>query len=101
MDLAQRLPWRIMVAFLAMIYSGLAVFAQKPGDAGGPALDSATRTQVIETVLQKLMETYVFPEVAKKMEAAIRAQMRSGRYDSIREGKLLAEKLTNWTAPLS
>jgi C-terminal processing protease CtpA/Prc len=95
MDLAKSQPMRVMVAFLAMIYSALAVLAQKPDEAVGPALDSAACTKVIEAVLQKLIETYVLPEVAKKMEASIRTRMRSGRYDGIREGKLLADKLTN------
>jgi retinol-binding protein 3 len=95
MDRAQTLPTRVMVAFLAVVCSALPVLAQKPNEPSVPALDSATRTHLIETVLQKLIETYVFPEVARKMEAAIRARMRNGDYDGIREGKLFAEKLTN------
>jgi hypothetical protein len=31
-------------------------------------IDAATRTQVIDTILKRLNESYVFPDIAKKME---------------------------------
>jgi C-terminal processing protease CtpA/Prc len=95
MQVAQSLPTRLMAGFFGVLYSVLPVLAQEPGEPAGPALDSATRTQVIDTVLQKLNETYVFPDVARKMDAAIRRRSRTKEYDGIREGKLFAEKLTN------
>ncbi|HZT44464.1 MAG TPA: S41 family peptidase [Chthonomonadaceae bacterium] len=57
-------------------------------------LDAATRTGVIEGVLQKLKEGYVFPEVAGKMEAAIHARMKKGEYDNVTRAKALASTLT-------
>jgi retinol-binding protein 3 len=101
MALAQSLPTRVMVAFIGMMYSAHPVLAQKPNEPAVPTLNSATRTHLIEAVLQKLVETYVFPEVARKMEAAIRARMRNGEYDGICEGKLFAEKLTNDLSAIS
>lgn len=53
-----------------------------------------TRTAVIEGALKKLNESYVFPEVAKKMEAAVRARLAAGDYDSISSAKALAKTLT-------
>ena len=30
-------------------------------------IDAATRTQVVDTILKRLNESYVFPDIAKKM----------------------------------
>src|SRR5262249_11866225 len=45
--------------------------------------------------LQKLNESYVFPEVAKKMEAAVRARVDAKEYDGITSAKALAKALTD------
>lgn len=79
---------------MGVVMSALPVLAQKPNEPTGQPLDAATRTQVIEAALQKLNAGYVFPEVAKKMEAAIRERMQKKEYDSLSEGKLFAQKLT-------
>src|SRR3712207_6843330 len=38
-------------------------------------IDAAARTQVIDGVLKRLNDSYVFPEVAKKMEESIRERV--------------------------
>ena len=58
-------------------------------------ITSAERNAVIEGAIAKLNENYVFPETAKKMEAALRARVKAGEYASITSGRQLAEKLTN------
>jgi retinol-binding protein 3 len=58
-------------------------------------IDAATRTRVIDEAVAELNETYVFPEVAKKMEEAVRAGQKSGEYDTITDGNALAAKLTD------
>jgi C-terminal processing protease CtpA/Prc len=55
-------------------------------------IDAATRTQVIDSILKRLNDSYVFPEVAKKMETSIRERTRE--YDQITSSKTLAEMLT-------
>lgn len=57
-------------------------------------VDSATRTQVIDAILKRLNDSYVFPEAAKKMESAIRERASKGEYDSAAGAQAFAEKLT-------
>jgi CubicO group peptidase (beta-lactamase class C family) len=68
-----------------------AVFAQQ----GNLQLDAAMRAEVIEGALKQLNDAYVFPEVAKKMEAAIRERMQRKEYDAITSPSALAAALTN------
>lgn len=49
-------------------------------------MDAAARTRAIDGIAAKLNEFYVFPDVAKKMETALRAHQRNGDYDAIDEG---------------
>jgi hypothetical protein len=58
-------------------------------------INAATRTEVIESVLRRLNDSYVFPEVAAQMERAIRARMRRGEYDRITSSAALAQTLTS------
>lgn len=57
-------------------------------------IDAATRQRVIDRAAALLNENYVFPETAKKMEAALRERQKAGEYDSITNGDDFAEKLT-------
>lgn len=70
-------------------------FAQQPSDKSAPALDDAGRKAVIDGVLEKINKNYVFPDVAKKMEEAIRERQGKKEYDAITAGSELAETLTN------
>jgi len=58
-------------------------------------VDAATRTQVIDTILKRLNESYVFPDIAKKMETSIRERVANKEYDQITSAKQLATTLTN------
>ncbi len=57
-------------------------------------IDAATRTQVIDGVLKRLNDSYVFPEVAKKMEVSIRDRVAKKEYDQITSAKQFATTLT-------
>jgi hypothetical protein len=57
-------------------------------------VDAATRTRVIDGVVAKLNEAYVFAKTAKKMGAALRAHQRKGKYDAITDGHTFAALLT-------
>jgi hypothetical protein len=52
-------------------------------------IDAATRQRVIDGAIAKLNEYYVFPEVAKKMEEAIRAKQKAGEYGQSRTAMFL------------
>jgi C-terminal processing protease CtpA/Prc len=49
---------------------------------------------VIDTILKRLNDSYVFPEVAKKMELSIRDRVAKKEYDQITSAKQFATKLT-------
>lgn len=57
-------------------------------------IDAATRTQVIDGILKRLNDSYVFPEVAKKMEQSMRERVDKKEYDQITSAKEFATKLT-------
>lgn len=57
-------------------------------------VDATARARVIDGVAAKLAEFYVFPDVAKKMEAALREHQERGAYDDIRDGERFAAMLT-------
>lgn len=57
-------------------------------------IDAATRARVIAAAIAKIDEFYVFPDVAKKMGAAVRARAKRGEYDSDTDGNAFAKLLT-------
>jgi retinol-binding protein 3 len=57
-------------------------------------IDAAGRARVIDGIVAKLDELYVFPDVAKKMGEAVRAHQNSGTYDSLTASRAFAERLT-------
>ena len=57
-------------------------------------IDAATRTQVIDAILKRLNDSYVFPDVAKKMEQSIRERVDKKEYDQITSAKEFATTLT-------
>ncbi|HEY5936546.1 MAG TPA: S41 family peptidase, partial [Kofleriaceae bacterium] len=59
-----------------------------------PKLDVATRTRILDAIAAKLNELYVFPDVAKKMEQALREHQKQGAYDAVPESRAFAELLT-------
>jgi retinol-binding protein 3 len=58
-------------------------------------INAATRTVVIEAVLRRLNDSYVFPEVAAQMERAIRARLQRAEYDRVSSSAALAQTLTS------
>jgi hypothetical protein len=70
--------------------------AQQPRVVEQPDLtiDAATRAQVIEGTLQNLREAYVYPEVAARMEQAVRERAAKKEYEGITSARQLAQTLT-------
>jgi hypothetical protein len=58
------------------------------------AIDSATRTQVIDGILKELNDRYVFPEVARQIETNMRQRLANKEYDAITSAEEFAKKLT-------
>lgn len=71
------------------------VSAQMPNNnAPDAAIDAATKTQIVDGVLKRLNDSYIFPETAKKMETAIRERAEKKEYDQITGARQFAAKLT-------
>jgi retinol-binding protein 3 len=67
---------------------------QAPPEPPDMTVDAAARKEVIENLIKRLNETYVFADAAAKMEQAVRARLAKGEYDQITSAKKFAEKLT-------
>jgi hypothetical protein len=57
-------------------------------------LDAAERQRVIDGVAAKLNEYYVYPDVAAKMNEAMRDHQKRGEYDGMTDGGAFAGRLT-------
>jgi retinol-binding protein 3 len=57
-------------------------------------ITAAERKQAIDNSLARLNELYVFSDVARNMEKAVRDRVAKGEYDKITSAKELADKLT-------
>ncbi|MBI1403814.1 MAG: peptidase [Porphyrobacter sp.] len=57
-------------------------------------LDEAARTQVIDGIIERMRETYVFPDIAAAAEESLRAAQRRGDYAAISDPAAFADRLT-------
>jgi hypothetical protein len=64
--------------------------------APGPdtTIDASTRSRVIQGVLRRIQEGYVFPDKGKEMAQAVQRRAGRGEYDSIVSARAFAERLT-------
>src|SRR5579863_2026016 len=59
-----------------------------------PVLDTDSQREVIEHLLRKIREYYVFPDVARRVEEDLQRRLSSGEYDHITTGDLFCLFLT-------
>ncbi|MET0623479.1 MAG: S41 family peptidase [Pyrinomonadaceae bacterium] len=83
-----------LCAFVMLGDPAAAPARQAPPEQPDMAVDAAARKEVIENLIKRLNETYVFADAAAKMEQAVRARVAKGEYDQITSAKKFAEKLT-------
>jgi hypothetical protein len=92
-------PWQIVDAtgdFRGLSGEGDSwVVPASESDGQTPALDGETRAAVIDDLLRRLTEKYVFADTAKKMAADIREHQQNGEYDGIIDRAAFAHTLTN------
>jgi hypothetical protein len=86
--------WVLAVA-VAIAWGSAGAAAQGPNEQPDMTIDAAMRTEVIEGVLKRLNDGYVFPEVAKKIDLAVRDRAQKKEYDQITSAKAFAQKLTS------
>src|SRR5215216_1299332 len=89
---ASRLIFRLAVLCSLALSGAVVGFAQP--EQPDLTIDAATRTQVIDGILKRLNDSYVFPDIAKKMEQSIRERVEKKEYDQITSAKQFATKLT-------
>src|SRR5262245_27646361 len=58
------------------------------------SLDTNARATIIDDVVQKLHDHYIFPAVAQQIKSAIRAKAETGAYNDITSARALCERLT-------
>jgi retinol-binding protein 3 len=87
--------------FALALFAGLTLLgpASSAAQQGGPrqpdmTIDAAARKEVVETLIKRLNDAYVFPDTAAKMEQAIRAASARGEYEQVTSAQQFAEKLT-------
>ncbi|OLB67490.1 MAG: hypothetical protein AUI86_06080 [Gemmatimonadetes bacterium 13_1_40CM_3_66_12] len=86
---------RLNLALAALcLVTPLAPLAAQDRDQPDRTIDAAERRAVIDGVLDRLKQAYVFPDTAIAMERAVRARQRRGEYDHITSGRAFAESLT-------
>ena len=68
----------VLTAFALLLSLALPLAAQNPNRPLDMAIDASVRTRVIDGVLGRLNEGYVFPQMAAEMERAVRALAQRG-----------------------
>lgn len=58
-------------------------------------IDAEERARVIDGAISNLNESYVFPDVTKKMEDALKDRQERGEYNSVTDGSKFAGMLTD------
>lgn len=83
---------------LSLLTIATSAAAQRPISLDAPVrdtvIDAARRTRVIDTLIERLEGSYVFPEKVPAIAAALRARAARGGYDSISSAVAFAEALT-------
>jgi C-terminal processing protease CtpA/Prc len=69
-------------------------FSNKPDVVSPGIVNAENRAQIIESTIKQFNDLYVFPEVAKEMEKAVRRRMQNKEYDNITSAEAFAKKLT-------
>jgi CubicO group peptidase (beta-lactamase class C family) len=85
---------QIVVATLAALSLNVVATLAQGQQSADVQFDAAARAAVIEGALKNLNDAYVFPDVAKKMEQAIRERMARKEYDEITRPAQLVSLLT-------
>lgn len=85
---------RVFITAAALALTVTTALAQQP-EQPDLTIDAAARTKVIDGILKRLNDSYVFPEVAKKMETSIRERVSNKEYDQVTSAKAFAMKLTD------
>ena len=91
-----------LVAMILFSWTSTQVHAQRPPEnQPDMTIDESVRVRVIDSVRKALNDDYVFPDVATKMDEAIRNRVKNKEYDEIKSAKGLATALTDHLQAIS
>ncbi len=92
MKIIQAIAATIVVSALACSPA----LAQMPdtSDQADMQITAASRQQLIDNLIKEVNRSYVFPDIAKEIDASLREQQKRGIYSSITSAQQLAEVLT-------
>ena len=79
----------VAIVFIVIVIGNVTIVAQSQKDM---KIDASVRKQVVQNLIRDLNESYVFPDVAKKLEAHLIKRLSS--YSSITSANEFAEALT-------
>lgn len=82
------------LAVLALALAATGTAAAQPAARPDQPIDAATRQQVIAGSIAALRKSYVFPDVAAKLDTLLRERARAGAYDRLTTAIAFAEQLT-------
>src|SRR5215217_9666932 len=91
--IASKVIFRLAILCTLALSGAIVSFAQP--EQPDLTIDAATRTQVIDGILKRINDSYVFPDIAKKMDQSIRERAGKKEYDQITSAKEFATKLTD------
>ena len=84
----------VALALVVIVIGNLVIAAQEADGPPDMAIDEQTKGEVINNILENLNRSYVFPDVAAKIEQHVRGRVAKGDYDKITSAREFAEKLT-------
>lgn len=87
--------WATWLA-ITLVASGIAQAeeADTPAPIGVAPLNHAVRAEIVDSVLTKVRDEYILPDVAIEMDEHVRARLAEGAYDDITSLSTFAEQLT-------
>jgi len=83
--------------FASLMFIGFVAIPPLPAqgrDQPDRTIDAAERRTVIDGIIDRLKQAYVFPDTAVAMERAMRGRQRRGEYDRITSAQAFSESLT-------
>jgi retinol-binding protein 3 len=85
---------RLILSALFCLVLASSVAAQAAGRGPDTTIDAVTRARVIDGVLHRLDQGYIFPKKVAGMTRAVRERMKRGDYDRITSAQAFADTLT-------
>jgi len=79
---------------IGLLVLGIATTSACPAQQGDTRLSAGSRQTLIDSIGSALKGRYVFPDVAAKMEADLRARAKRGEYDAVTDASSFAPILT-------